>query len=158
MGRNEIAIFASGCFWSKEYFFGKLDGVLSTRVGFIGGHQAKPTYKEVCTKTTGHAEAVEVTFDPEQVSFEALAKFFFESHDPTIDRRSKGGQYRSAIFYTNETQKKTAKKLIQQLRNKGFESVTELVPATTFWPAEDRHQKYCDSRNRSPTDRYTKRF
>lgn len=158
MGRNEIAIFASGCFWSKEYFFSKMEGVLSTRVGFIGGHKANPTYKEVCTKTTGHAEAVEITFDPTIIQFEALARFFFESHDPTIDRRSKGGQYRSAIFYTTEKQKEVALQLIQQLKKNGLEVVTELNPAATFWQAEARHQKYCDTHGMNPTDRYVKRF
>lgn len=156
--KTETATFASGCFWSKEYFFSKVDGVLSTRVGFTGGHLDQPSYKVVCTKTTGHAEAVELTFDPQKVSFERLAKLFFEIHDPTIDRRDRGGQYRSAIFYQNEEQKKVALQLIDQLKKKGYNAVTELEPAQTFWPAEARHQKYCDTRGMSPTDKYVKRF
>jgi peptide methionine sulfoxide reductase msrA/msrB len=147
---TEQAIFASGCFWSKEYFFERATGVVATRVGYTGGHTEHPTYKAVLTKTTGHAEAVEVMFDPTQTSFEALAKLFFEIHDPTIDRRGKGGQYRSAIFYTNEAQKAIAEQLINDLQSKGFKVVTTLEPASTFWQAEDRHQKYCDTRNIIP--------
>ena len=152
------ATFASGCFWSKEYFFSKIEGVIATRVGFTGGHKDHPSYKEVCTKTTGHAEAVELTFDPNKVSFETLAKYFFETHDPTIDRRAKGGQYRSAIFYHNQKQKEVALDLVAKLNDNGYEVVTEIVPAHTFWPADGRHQKYCDTRGMNPTDRFTKRF
>lgn len=156
--KTETATFASGCFWSKEYFLSKVEGVLSTVVGFTGGHLDNPSYHEVCTKTTGHAEAVKLTFDPRKVSFEVLAKLFFETHDPTIDRRGKGGQYRSAIFYHNEDQKIVSLQLMSQLKEKGYNIVTELQPAQAFWCAEDRHQKYCDSRGMSPADRYTKRF
>jgi methionine-S-sulfoxide reductase len=127
-------------------------------VGYTGGHTDHPTYHTVCSKLTGHAEAVEVTFDPGQTDFATLAKFFFEIHDPTIDRREKGGQYRSAIFYTDEEQLNIARELIRQLKAKGIEAVTELTPSAHFWPAEARHQKYCDTRGMSPTDRYTKRF
>lgn len=139
----EKAIFAAGCFWSKEYLFAHASGVVSTRVGYTGGHTENPTYKQVLTKTTGHAEAVEVIFDPTQTSFETLAKFFFEIHDPTIDRTGKGGQYRSAIFYDNASQKVIAEQLIDDLKNRGFEIATTLEPARTFWQAEDRHQQYC---------------
>lgn len=156
--KKSVAIFAAGCFWSKEYAFRRRKGVISTQVGYTGGHTASPTYQEVCSKQTGHAEAVEVTYDPEQTSFEELAKFFFEIHDPTIDRRSRGGQYRSAIFYTDEAQQQTALLLMEQLRQRGFLPQTELTPATTFWPAEARHQQYCDTRGLQPTDRYTPRF
>ena len=156
--QKEVAIFASGCFWGREYHFSRVEGVLSTRVGFTGGHTEEPTYHQVCTKNTGHAEAVEITFDPEVVSYEALARLFFEWHDPTIDRRGKGGQYRSAIFYTNERQQEVAKQLVAVLLKNGFDVVTEIEPATAFWPAEARHQKYCDSRNLVPKDYYTKRF
>ncbi|MCB0633091.1 MAG: peptide-methionine (S)-S-oxide reductase MsrA [Lewinella sp.] len=151
-------MFAAGCFWSKEYAFNRRPGVLSTRVGYIGGHTENPTYKEVCSKISGHAEAVEVTFDPDQTDFETLAKYFFEIHDPSIDRRAKGGQYRSAIFYTNDKQLQIAEELIAALRQKGIDVATSLEPATTFWSAEARHQKYCDTRGLEPTDRYTRRF
>ena len=109
-------------------------------------------------KTTGHAEAVEVTFDPDVTNFETLAKLFFEMHDPSIDRSDKGGQYRSAIFYTDDMQKETAEKLIAILKAKGIEVSTELSPAGKFWRAEARHQKYCDSRGMNPRDHFTKRF
>ncbi|MFN7120021.1 MAG: peptide-methionine (S)-S-oxide reductase MsrA [Saprospiraceae bacterium] len=155
---SEQAIFASGCFWSKEYFFENAPGVIATRVGYTGGHTENPTYHQVVTKTTGHAEAVEVTFDPTQTSFENLAKLFFEIHDPTIDRRDKGGQYRSAIFYKNEEQKVIAEQLINALKINGFEVVTMLEPAGTFWQAEDRHQKYCDTRGMTPKLNRTSRF
>lgn len=156
--KKSVAIFAAGCFWSKEYAFSRQPGVIATRVGYTGGHTENPSYKSVCSKLTGHAEAVEVTFDPEKTDFSTLARFFFEIHDPTIDRRAKGGQYRSAIFYTSESQKETALKLMEKLRETGIEPLTELVPASTFWPAEARHQQYCDTRGMQPTDRYTKRF
>lgn len=156
--KKSVAIFAAGCFWSKEYAFNRQTGVISTRVGYTGGHSDHPTYKSVCSKITGHAEAVEVTFDPEQTDFSTLAKFFFEIHDPTVDRRGRGGQYRSAIFYTDAKQQATARELIQKLEEKGIKVATGLEPATTFWPAEARHQKYCDTRGMQPTDRYTKRF
>ncbi|PHN04182.1 peptide-methionine (S)-S-oxide reductase MsrA [Flavilitoribacter nigricans] len=156
--KKSVAIFAAGCFWSKEYAFSRLPGVISTRVGYTGGHTDDPSYHTVCGKLTGHAEAVEVTFDPEQTDFTTLAKYFFEIHDPSIDRRAKGGQYRSAIFYTDEEQFRIAQQLIADLQTRGIEAVTELQEATTFWPAEARHQKYCDTRGMEPTDRYTKRF
>lgn len=158
-GRGEIAYFAAGCFWSKEYFFRRREGVLFARVGFMGGHKEHPTYREVCAKNTGHAETVEVTFDPSRTSFEQLARYFFEIHDPTIDRRDKGGQYRSAIFFANETQRIIARRLIDQLAEKGLEAVTELTPAGIFWPAEGRHQQYCDARGLTPkSDHHADRF
>lgn len=146
----EIAVFACGCFWSKEYFFSRAEGAIATRVGYTGGHHDFPTYKDVCSKTTGHAEGVEVTFDPERISYEALARLFFELHDPTIDRRDKGGQYRSSIFYQNEGQKAVARQLIEELQRNGLLIATQLEPAATFWQAEARHQKYCDTRGMVP--------
>lgn len=149
---TEIAVFAAGCFWSKEYFFNQAPGVIATRVGYTGGHTQHPTYKQVLTKTTGHAEAVEVTFDPTQTSFEQLARFFFEIHDPTIDRKDKGGQYRSAIFYQNQEQQAIAAKMIAALREKGLGIATTLESAGIFWQAEDRHQKYCDTHGIKPKE------
>lgn len=156
--KRYLATFAAGCFWSKEYFFQQQPGVIATRVGFTGGNLTNPTYQEVCKKQSGHAEAVEVTFDPDQTSFEALAKYFFQFHDPTIDRRDKGGQYRSAIFYHNPEQLNTAKALIQQLEANGYDIKTNLEPSGTFWQASARHQKYCDSRGMQPKDRFVERF
>ncbi|MEO0338170.1 MAG: peptide-methionine (S)-S-oxide reductase MsrA [Bacteroidota bacterium] len=132
--------------------------MIATRVGFTGGHKDHPTYKEVCKKDTGHAEAVEVTFDPEQTSFETLARYFFQFHDPTINRTDKGGQYRSAIFYQDQEQKATAEKLVQQLESNGYAVKTTLEAAGVFWKAEARHQKYCDSRGMQPKDRFVERF
>lgn len=154
----EKAVFAAGCFWSKEYILSQQEGVVATRVGFTGGHKDSPTYKEVCAKTTGHAEAVEVTYDPTLTSYEHLTKLFFEIHDPTIDRREKGGQYRSAIFYQDEEQRLKAEELVDTLKAKGYEVATTLEPASTFWLAEARHQKYCDSHGLTPKSHREERF
>jgi methionine-S-sulfoxide reductase len=165
MGKNQSTvdlsdkgIFAAGCFWSKEFFFSQLPGVISTQVGYTGGHTTSPTYQTVLTKKTSHAEAVEVTFDPTVISFEQLTKYFFEIHNPTIDRREKGGQYRSAIFFRDEGQFKIAQKLMDQLAQKGIQVATTLEPASTFWPAEERHQQYCETRNLTPQSTRTARF
>lgn len=147
------AIFAGGCFWGVEYFFDKIPGVLNAESGYTGGKTKNPTYKDVCGKGTGHAEAVQVTFDPEKVSYETLAKVFFEIHDPTqLNRQGPdiGGQYRSAVFYLNDEQKKIAEKLIGQLKEKGFKVVTQVVKAGKFWPAEDYHQDYYERQNSTP--------
>ena len=150
MGKTAIATFACGCFWSKEYFFRQVPGVINTRVGYTGGHLSHPTYHQVCTKTTGHAEAVEVSFDPKVVSYDALVRFFFELHDPTIDRRDKGGQYRSAIFVHSKTQRETAAALREKLIGNGYDVKTEIEPAGPFWEAEERHQQYCETRGIEP--------
>ncbi|RPI62430.1 MAG: peptide-methionine (S)-S-oxide reductase, partial [Planctomycetaceae bacterium] len=113
--------------------------------GYTGGTKDKPTYKEVCTGTTGHAESVEILFDPAKVSYEKLARMFFEIHDPTQMNRQgpdTGSQYRSAVFYTTDEQKKTAESLIAILRQRGYKVVTEVKPASTFWAAEEYHQDY----------------
>jgi len=149
----ERAIFAGGCFWGVEYYLTQLPGVKSTAVGFIGGIVADPTYKEVCTKMTGHAEAVEVVFDPAQTNYETIAKLFFEIHDPTQTIRQGpdvGPQYRSAIFYLTHEQKKTALGLIEQLKRKQLQVVTEVVPAGPFYPAEDYHQDYYEKNGHTP--------
>jgi len=156
------AIFASGCFWGTEYQLQKLDGVISTSVGYIGGFVPNPTYKQVCTGTTGHAEAVEVVYDQKKVSYETLARLFFETHDPTqVDRQGPdiGTQYRSEIFYLSEDQKTTAEKLIGLLEKKGLDVATELTPASEFYSGEDYHQDYYIKSGGTPyCHSYKKRF
>jgi len=160
--KTEKAIIAGGCFWGVEYFMEKAKGVISTRVGYIGGKTENPNYKEVCSHTTGHAEAVEVTFDPLKTSYEEIAKLFFEIHDPTqVNRQGPdvGDQYRSEIFYVNDEQKKTAEKLIELLKQKGYNIATRLEKAGTFYEAEDYHQQYYDHKETTPyCHGYVKRF
>jgi peptide methionine sulfoxide reductase msrA/msrB len=139
------AIFSGGCFWGVEHVFRQMPGVLAVRSGYTGGKVERPTYQQVSTGKTGHAESVEILFDPAKVTYEKLARRFFEIHDPTEKNRQGpdvGTQYRSAVFYFNEAQKKTAQTLIGLLRGRGYEVVTEVVPASTFWPAEEYHQDY----------------
>ncbi|OQC59445.1 MAG: Peptide methionine sulfoxide reductase MsrA 3 [Bacteroidetes bacterium ADurb.Bin012] len=159
---SDTAIFAGGCFWGVEYHFKNVKGIISTRAGYTGGTLSHPTYQQVCSGSTGHAEAVEVIFDPEQLSFEDLAKLFFEIHDPTqLNRQGPdvGLQYRSAIFYFDDEQKAITEKLISILKSKGFDVLTELKPASTFWPAEDYHQDYYEKTSKKPYCHiYTKRF
>jgi peptide methionine sulfoxide reductase msrA/msrB len=147
------AIFASGCFWGTEYYFQKMDGVYSTTVGFTGGSLKNPTYKQVCTGRTGHAESVKVLYDPSTISYEELAKMFFETHDFTQFNRQGpdiGTQYRSAIFYLNEQQKETATKLVNALKEKGYNVRTEITQADKFWPAEEYHQDYYKKTRKTP--------
>lgn len=151
--KKQSVYFAGGCFWGVEYFFQNAKGVKSTRVGYMGGHKPSPTYKEVCSGSTGHAETLEVVYDPSVTSFEELAKLFFETHDPTqLNRQGPdvGQQYRSAIFYTDEHQKETAEKLIDILKEKGYNVVTEVVKADKFWEAEEYHQLYYNKNNGKP--------
>ena len=139
------AVFAGGCFWGVEHHFQQVPGVISAVSGYTGGKAGKPTYEQVCTGKTGHAEAVEVVFDPARVSYEDLARLFFEIHDPTQVNRQEpdvGTQYRSAVFCVDDEQKRTAEKLIARLRAKGYEVATALLPASKFWPAEAYHQDY----------------
>ncbi len=156
------AIFAGGCFWGMEYHFNNAEGVLSTRVGYTGGHTENPTYAEVCSHTTGHIEAIEVTFDPVQTSYETLARLFFEIHDPTqVNRQGPdiGEQYKSAVFYLDEEQKHIAESLIGILEEKGYSIATELIPASDFWEAEGYHQDYYDKKGSLPYCHiYTERF
>lgn len=160
--KTETAIFAGGCFWGVEYLLAKEEGVTSTSVGYIGGHKANPTYKEVCYTDTGHAEAVAVIFDPTKTSFEKLARVFFEIHDPTqVDRQGPdiGKQYRSVVFYTTPEQKAITEKLIGELKAKGYRVATAVQEATEFWDAEDYHQDYYLKNNEEPyCHRRVKRF
>ncbi|MGC9455807.1 MAG: bifunctional methionine sulfoxide reductase B/A protein [Phycisphaerae bacterium] len=150
----ERAIFAGGCFWGVEHAFSQVGGVLTVRSGYTGGHVARPTYEQVCTGRTGHAEAVEVLFDPREVSYEQLARLFFEIHDPTqLNRQGPdvGSQYRSAVFYTNDEQREVAEKLIDLLRQRGYDVVTEVTEARTFWAAEGYHQNYLEKNPNRPS-------
>lgn len=143
----ESAVVAAGCFWGVEHLFKQLDGVLATEVGYTGGSTDNPTYREVCSGTTGHTETVRVTFDPEVVMFEGLARLFFEIHDPTqVNRQGPdvGTQYRSAVFYEGPEQEAVTRKLIGLLEAKGLDVATEVLPAGVFWPAEEYHQDYLE--------------
>lgn len=151
--KTNKAIFAGGCFWGVEYYFQHAKGVISTQVGYIGGVKEHPTYKEVCSHTTGHVEALEVTFDTTQTTYEELAKLFFEIHDPTQANgqgNDIGPQYLSEIFYVDDTQKATAEKLIHLLQLKGYKVATQLKKASKFWPAEDYHQQYYEKEGGTP--------
>jgi peptide methionine sulfoxide reductase msrA/msrB len=156
------AVFAAGCFWGVEYHFQREPGVIQTTVGYTGGSMEKPTYEAVCSKTTGHAEAVEVVFDDRKTNYEALTRLFFEIHDPTqVNRQGPdvGDQYRSAIFYVNDEQKKVAEKLIAALKQKRLEVATQVVRFEEFWPAEEYHQDYYDKTGKQPYCHIrTKRF
>jgi peptide methionine sulfoxide reductase msrA/msrB len=160
--KMEKAIFAGGCFWGMEYQFQKVDGVKSVISGYIGGRTENPSYKEVCNTNSGHAEAVEITYDASKVSYEVLAKLFFEIHDPTQSNGQGpdiGEQYRSEIFYTTDEQKIISMKLIKILTEKGYDVVTGLTKATTFYNAEDYHQDYYNKTGGSPYCHiYTKKF
>lgn len=142
---QERAIFAGGCFWGVQYYFQNLHGVLKTRVGYIGGNTEKPSYEDVCSGTTGHAEAVEIVFNPEQVSYEELLKLFFEIHDFTqVNRQGPdiGEQYRTEVFYLTDKQKIKAEEVINLLKNLGYNVATKITKATHFWEAEEYHQEY----------------
>jgi len=160
--KTETAIFASGCFWGTEYFLKKAKGVVSTEVGYTGGKTENPDYEEVCTGRTGHAEAVKVIYDPSKTSFEELAKYFFETHDPgQLNRQGPdiGEQYRSAIFYLSDEQKSASEKLIKQLKQKGIKVVTEITKAGKFWKAEEYHQDYYEITGKYPyCHKYEKKF
>jgi len=148
-GSTETATLAGGCFWCTEAVFSDLKGVLRVLPGYAGGAAVDPTYEQVCTGRTGHAEAIEVTFDPTVVSFRDLLRIFFTTHDPTtLNRQGNdvGTQYRSAVFYHDETQKRAAEEVVKELTEGGVwgrkKIVTEIVPFTAFYPAEEYHRNY----------------
>lgn len=148
----EKATFGAGCFWGVEARFQQVPGVIETAVGYEGGALANPTYKDVCTDRTGHAEVVELTFDPQKVTYNQLLDLFFELHDPTqVNRQGPdwGTQYRSVIFYHSPEQEKAAHDVIARLDASHSYTkpiATQVVPASTFWRAEDYHQKYLEKR------------
>ena len=149
---SEIATFGAGCFWGIEAAFRKVPGVLDVAVGYSGGHTQNPTYRDVCTDTTGHAEVVQVTFDPQKVSYEQLLDVFWTIHDPTqLNRQGPdyGKQYRTAIFFHTQEQEAAAQKSKQALESSGKLRrliSTEITPAGTFWRAEEYHQRYLEKR------------
>jgi peptide-methionine (S)-S-oxide reductase len=149
---KETATFGAGCFWGVEARFRQEPGVIDTRVGYLGGHLENPTYEEVCSDTTGHAEVVEVVYDSGQLDFETLLDIFWEMHDPTqLNRQGPdvGRQYRSAIFYHGSTQKAAADASRARLEASGRHArpvVTEISPATTFYEAEEYHQRYLEKK------------
>jgi peptide methionine sulfoxide reductase msrA/msrB len=161
-GRYGTAIFAGGCFWGVEYFLQKEPGVISVTSGYTGGHVKNPSYKEVCTGKTGHAEAVKIIYDPKKTSYEKLLRTFLEIHDPTQvggQGPDIGDQYRSEIFYMNEQQKEIAEKDLKILRDKGFKIATTLTMSSEFYEAEDYHQDYYFNHNKLPyCHSYVKRF
>jgi peptide methionine sulfoxide reductase msrA/msrB len=156
------AYFAGGCFWGVEYYFKNAPGVVATTVGYMGGQKKNPTYQDVCYTNTGHAETMEVEYDPTKTNYETLAKLFFEIHDPTQKNRQGpdiGLQYRSAIFYQTDDERTIIEKLIKQLKDKGYKVMTEVVKDDVFWPAEDYHQDYYEKTGKQPyCHGYTKRF
>ena len=149
------ATFAAGCFWGVEAAFSKIEGVGATRVGYTGGHAEQPDYRQVCGDTTGHAEAVEIDYDPAQISYPDLLEVFWRSHDPTQFNRQGpdiGTQYRSAIFYHNDDQRSDAVAAkIRRERDGTYRDpiVTEILPAGTFWEAEEHHQQYFETQGRT---------
>ncbi len=148
MSGLEVATFGSGCFWCSEAVFSELVGVVKVEPGYSGGSVASPSYEQVCTDTTGHAEVSQVTFDPSKLTYRDLLEVFFATHDPTTMNRQgadEGTQYRSVIFYRDESQKRAAEGMIQELtREKAFKNriVTEVVPFKEFYPAEEYHRDY----------------
>lgn len=160
--KEDIAYFASGCFWGTEYYLQKMKGVLSTTVGYMGGTVKSPSYKEVCSGKTGHAEVVQVVYNPDSVSYRELAVLFFETHDPTqINRQGPdiGNQYRTEVFYTSKKQQVVANELIEILTKKGLKVATKVSQAPEFWRGEGYHQDYYQGNGGRPyCHSYQKKF
>lgn len=156
MNKTETATFAGGCFWCTEAIFKRLKGVVSVTPGYSGGTVENPSYEEVCTGRTGHAEAIQIEFDPEKISYDVLLQVFFHTHNPTTLNQQGadvGTQYRSSIFYHNEEQKKEAENAIQDLTKENVYKepiVTEVVPFTKFYEAENYHENYYDRNRNNP--------
>ena len=152
MGKTQQAIFAAGCFWGVQFYFDQVPGVRRTEVGYTGGHTENPSYEEVCTHTTGHAEAVRIDFDPAKISYATLLKQFFRMHDPTqLNRQGPdvGDSYRSVVFYLDENQKKEALVAKDDAQKNWQEPiVTQIVAASQFYPAEAYHQKFAERTGR----------
>lgn len=153
--RNECtAVFAAGCFWGTEAYFSRIPGVLSATPGYSGGSAERPSYEDVCTGRTGHAEAVLIEFDPERITYRDLLRHFFRMHDPTtVDRQGNdvGTQYRSAVFFMDRPQEKTVRELVDALERSGRwrdPVATEIAPFSSFWPAEEYHQRYLEKNPR----------
>lgn len=157
MAATELATLAGGCFWCLEAVYLGLKGVTKVKSGYAGGHVANPTYEQVCGKETGHAEVVQITYDPAEVSYDDLLRVFFTIHDPTTPNRQGndvGPQYRSAIFFHSPEQKAAAERMIQEITQANIwdgKIVTEIAPLDTFWPAEAEHDDYF---NRNPWSGY----
>lgn len=150
---SEEAIVAGGCFWGVDYYLRRLPGVLNVEVGYIGGSSSRPTYEQVCQGNTGHYEAVRVVFDNAQTNYQQVLKHFFEIHDPTQPSGQGpdiGPQYRSAVFYFNQSQQTQVETLLQQLRSNGIKPVTQVLPMHCFWRAESYHQNYYDNNHKMP--------
>ncbi|KEA64782.1 Peptide methionine sulfoxide reductase MsrB [Marinobacterium lacunae] len=161
-GELKKAYFAGGCFWGVEHLLQQVPGVVAVVSGYMGGHVDNPSYQQVCGKTTGHLETVEVLYDPAKVDFETLAKLFFEIHDPTQDNGQGpdlGPQYASAVFVNDDQERGIVDSLIAQLENKGHDVVTRVLPMQPFWRAEEYHQDYYVKTGKTPyCHRYQKRF
>jgi peptide-methionine (S)-S-oxide reductase len=157
MAANKIAIFGAGCFWGIESAFRQLEGVIDATSGYAGGTVDEPTYRAVCSGKTGHAEVVQVEYDPSRISFDKLLEVFWQIHDPTTLNRQGpdiGTQYRSVIFYSDDNERAAAERSKQRLDASGkFHRpiVTQIVPATKFYPAEDYHQRYYEKMGMAPT-------
>ncbi|MBM4352585.1 MAG: peptide-methionine (S)-S-oxide reductase MsrA [Deltaproteobacteria bacterium] len=150
---GDVAYFAGGCFWGVEHLLQQQAGVLSAVSGYMGGSTGSPTYPEVCTGLTGHAETVRVEFDPARVSYERLARLFFEIHDPTQEGGQGpdiGDQYRSVVFVTGDEQRRVVERLIAALEARGLDVVTQVLDAGEFFPAEDYHQDYYVKTGKQP--------
>ncbi|MBN2103242.1 bifunctional methionine sulfoxide reductase B/A protein [bacterium] len=156
------AYFSGGCFWGVEHLFEQHEGVVSAVSGYMGGNKENPSYEDVSYRNTGHLETVEVTYDPDKVTYETLARYFFEIHDPTQKNGQGpdiGEQYHSAVFYNTEAEKKAVQKLISILKKKGYDVATRIFKAVKFWKAEDYHQDYYEKTGKQPyCHAYQKRF